>query len=111
MSIDPAAPEQSRQTLAAVAADPRYRELLARRGRFTWALTAIMLIVFFGYISMIAFDKALLARPIGDGVTSIGIPIGIGVIVVGIVLTGIYLWRANRDYDPIVRALREDHER
>lgn len=98
------------ERLAQVAQDPRYRALVARRARFTWVLTAVMLAIFFGYILLIAFDKALLARPIGDGATTLGIPIGIGVIVAGILLTGIYVRRANRDFDPAVRALREGGE-
>lgn len=94
--------------LRAVANDPRYQVFVARRARFEWTLTAIMMVVFFGYILLIAFDKAFLARPIGDGTTTLGIPIGLGVIVAGIVLTGIYVQRANRDFDPAVRAIRED---
>jgi uncharacterized membrane protein (DUF485 family) len=96
------------ERLERIAADPRYRDLLARRARFSWLLTAIMLVIFFGYIALIAFDKALLARPIAGGATTIGIPVGLGVILAGIVLTGIYVRRANRDFDPVMRALAED---
>ena len=71
-----------------------------------WTLTAIMLAAYFGYILLIAFDKAVLARPIGAGVTSLGIPIGVGIILLAILLTGLYVRRANREYDPLVRALQ-----
>ena len=98
------------ERLARVAADPRYRQLVARRGRFTWLLTGVMLVVFFGYILLIAFNKAWLATPIGNGATSIGIPIGLGVILVGIALTGVYVRRANSEFDPLVRSLREDSQ-
>ena len=90
-----------------VLADPRYQRLLHRRGRFTWALSIVMLVAYFGYVALIAFDKAVLARPLGGGVTSIGIPIGVGIILLGIVLTGVYVRRANREFDPLVRALRD----
>lgn len=96
--------------LARIAADPRYQELVTRRSRFTWMLTIVMLVVFFGYILLIAFDKALLARPIGDGATSLGIPLGLGVILVGIALTGVYVHRANRDFDPMVAAIKKAAE-
>ena len=102
--------DRAADTLARIAKDPRYLALVRRRSRFTWILTAIMLAAFFGYILLIAFNKALLARPIGDGATSLGIPIGLGVILLAIVLTGIYVRRANRDFDPMVRAIREDAE-
>jgi uncharacterized membrane protein (DUF485 family) len=91
---------------ARIAADPRYRELVRRRSRFTWALTAIMLIVYFGYILLIAFDKTFLAQPVSSGsATSLGIPIGLGVILIAIVLTGLYVRRANRDFDPMLEAV------
>ena len=99
------------ERLARVAADPRYQALLRRRSRFTWILTGIMLAAFFGYILLIAFNKALLAWPIGGGTTSLGIPIGLGVILLAIVLTGIYVRRANSDFDPMVRSIREDVEK
>jgi uncharacterized membrane protein (DUF485 family) len=100
--------EADRRRLERVAADPRYRALIARRSRFTWTLTAIMLAIFFGYILLIAFDKAFLARPIGGGTTTLGIPLGLGVILAGIVLTAVYVRRANSDFDPMLRAIKED---
>ena len=99
---------EDRDRLLAIAQDPRYVALVARRGRFTWMLSILMMAVFFGYVLLIAFDKALLARPIGGGTTTLGIPIGIGVILTGIVLTGIYVRRANRDFDRVLREIREE---
>ena len=96
------------QEIERIAQDPRYQALVKRRSRFTWMLTIVMLVVFFGYILLIAFNKALLARPIGDGATTLGIPIGLGVILIGIALTGVYVRRANRDFDPMVEAIRKD---
>lgn len=101
---------EAKARLERIATDPRYLTLVHRRGRFTWLLSAIMLVSYFGYVALIAFDKAVLARPIGGGVTSIGIPIGIGLILLGIVLTGIYVRRANKEYDPLVRAIKADLE-
>jgi uncharacterized membrane protein (DUF485 family) len=74
------------------------------------AMSAIMLIAYFGYVALIAFNKPLLAQPIGGGVTSLGIPIGIGIILLGILLTGIYVRRANKEYDPLVEAIKAEHE-
>ena len=91
----------------AVLRDPRYQRLVKRRGRFTWTLSIVMLVAYFGYVALIAFDKPLLARPVAGGVTSLGIPVGIGLILLAIVLTGLYVRRANRDYDPLVKALRD----
>ena len=98
------------ERLARIAADPRYQALVARRSRLTWLLTAVMVAVFFGYILLIAFDKAFLARPVGGGSTTIGIPIGLGVILVAILITGVYVRIANRRFDPVVRDIRDRSE-
>ena len=95
--------------IAAVAADPRYGELVARRARLGWWLSAIIFTAFVGYLALIAFDKALLGMPIGDGVTSIGIPIGLGLILLAIALTGLYVAHANRHHDAQMAAILKDH--
>ena len=88
--------------------DPRYHALVRRRSRFGWAMAAIIFCAFVGFTAVIAFDKALLAAPIGAGVTSLGIPIGLGLIVFAILLTGLYVLRANREFDPEMAAILKD---
>ena len=84
-----------------IAANPKYQQLKARRSRFGWLLAILMLIVYYGFILLVAFDKPFLAHRLGAGVTTIGMPIGFGVIVFTIVITGIYVRRANREYDAL----------
>ena len=91
-----------------IANDPRYQELKSRRSRFGWWLTAAMMVVYYGFILLVAFDKELLARRLGDGVMTIGIPIGFGVIVFTIVITGIYVRRANKDYDALTEQVAKE---
>ena len=95
--------------IAAVAADPRYIDLVARRARLGWWLSAIVFFAFVGYLLLIAFDKALLGMPIGGGVTSLGIPLGIGLILGAIGLTGVYVAHANRHHDAQMAAILKDH--
>jgi uncharacterized membrane protein (DUF485 family) len=97
-----------RRRLLEVSRTPRYQQLLKERSRFSWALTIIMLVIFFGYILLIAFAPHLLAIPIGGGTTTIGIPIGLGVIICGIALTGVYVHRANSRYDPLIAEIVEE---
>ena len=87
--------------VAKIQTNPKYLELRKKRNRIGWFLATLMMVVYYGYIALIAFDKEFLARPIGNGVTTIGIPIGIGVIVFTIVITGIYVRRANAEYDAL----------
>ena len=58
-----------------------------------------MMVVYDGFILLVAFDKPLLASRLGEGVTTLGMPIGLGVIVFTIVITGIYVRRANSEFD------------
>ena len=80
---------------------PKYQELRSRRNRLGLFLTLLMLVVYYGYIALIAFDKSFLAQPIGAGVTSLGIPIAMGVIVFSVIITGLYVRRANGEYDKL----------
>ena len=91
-----------------IEANPKYLELRSKRNRIGWLLTAFMMVVYYGYIALIAFDKEFLARPIGSGVTTVGIPIGIGVIVFTIVITGIYVRRANSEFDRLTAELLKE---
>ena len=86
-----------------------YRELVDKRQRFAFFLSIIMLVIYVGFILLIAFAPQWLGTPLHAG-TSVtrGIPIGIGVIVISFVLTGVYVWRANGEFDRLNKeVLRE----
>ncbi len=84
-----------------ITANPKYQKLLAKRTSYGWILTIIMMVVYYGYIAVIAFDKELLAVRLGEGVMTVGIPVGLGVIVFTILITGIYVRRANSEFDTL----------
>ncbi len=94
--------------VARIEANPRYHELRRKRNAFGWTLSVLMLVVYFGYIALIAFNKPFLAQPIGNGVTTLGIPIGMGVIIFTIVITGIYVRRANGEYDTLTAEILKE---
>lgn len=85
--------------------DPNFRELVARRTRFAWLLSALMVLSYFGFILLVAFVPGFLGQPIGDGVTTIGIPLGLLVIFSAFVLTGIYVHRANTKFDALTEKI------
>lgn len=97
------------ERLHRIAEDPRYQALVQRRSRTSWVLSAVMVAIFIGYMLLVAFAGPLLARPIGALTTTIGIPIGLFVILSGIGLTGIYVVIANRRFDADAAALLQDH--
>ena len=89
-----------------IANDPRFVELQRRRGRYAVTLSVVMLAIYYGYILVVAFWPGLLGTPLGAGTTmTIGFPIGVGVIVAAIVLTGLYVRRANTEFDRITQQL------
>jgi uncharacterized membrane protein (DUF485 family) len=88
-------------------ASPELRRLVARRWTISLALTALLFLSYFGFILLVALEKDLLARRIGE-VTTLGIPLAVGAILVAWALTAIYVWWANRAYDPAVDRLKAD---
>ncbi|MDO5505898.1 MAG: DUF485 domain-containing protein [Pseudoxanthomonas suwonensis] len=105
---DPAIAPGADPRIARIEANPTYQALRRERNVLGWVLTAIILVAYYGFIGLIAFDKEFLARPLGTGVTSIGIPIAMGVIVLTIALTALYVFRANRHYDKAIRRILEE---
>ena len=94
--------------VARIQANPKYQELRSKRSSFGWWLTLLMMVVYYGYISLIAWNKPFLSQPIGAGVTTIGVPIGMAVIIFTIIITGIYVRRANSEFDRLTREILED---
>ena len=94
-----------------IQSNPKYLELRRKRNRFGWWLTALMMVVYYGYIALIAFDKPFLAQPIGAGVTTSGITIGLGVIVFTILITAFYIRRANGEFDRLTAEIIQEATR
>lgn len=88
-----------------IVSNPRYQELKAKRSSFGWLLTAAMMIVYYGFILLVAFNKEFLSQRMGEGVMTVGIPIGFGVIVFTILITAVYVRRANSEFDELSNAI------
>jgi uncharacterized membrane protein (DUF485 family) len=88
--------------------NPKFQELVSTRKTLGWTLSVLMLVIYFGFILLVAFDKGLLGAPFGAGVTTVGIPVGLAVIISAFVLTGIYVVKANARYDELTRQIVEE---
>ena len=86
----------------------KYLQLKCTRVRHGWTLSILLLIVSYDHIALFVFVKEFLANPLGAGVTTIGIPIGMAVIVFSIVITGLYVRRANSEFDALTREIIEE---
>jgi uncharacterized membrane protein (DUF485 family) len=87
-------------------ASDEFRRLVIRRWTVSVILTGILFLVYYGYILLVAVDKPFLARRLGDGVTTLGIPLGVAVILVSWALTAVYVIWANSTHDTDVDRLR-----
>ena len=94
--------------IAKIQSHPKYAQLRKQRNAFGWLLTVLTLVVYYGFIALIAFNKPFLAQPLGAGVTTVGIPIGFGVIVFTILITGLYVRRANTEFDALNEQLLKE---
>lgn len=94
--------------VAKIKSNPKYQELVSKRSGFAKILTVAMLLIYFGFVLLVAFNKPLLATPIGAGVTTIGIPLGVFVIVSAFILTGIYVRRANGEFDDLTKEIIDE---
>ena len=84
-----------------IASHPKYKELKAKRTSYGWWLTLAMMVVYYGFILLVAFNKPFLSQRLGEGVMTVGVPIGFGVIVFTVVITAIYVKRANKEFDDL----------
>lgn len=92
----------------AIQRNPHFQELVRKRSGFGWTLSAAMLAIYLGFILLVGYAPKLLGAPMGSGVMTIGIPIGLLVIVSAFVLTGIYVRRANAEFDGLTRTIVEE---
>ena len=91
-------------TLARIKGDPDYQRLVKERSGFGWTLAILMLVLYYGYIAVVAYDPALIGQKVSGQIT-IGLILGVALIALSILLTGIYVARANSRYDALTRAI------
>jgi uncharacterized membrane protein (DUF485 family) len=95
-----------------VTANPKFLEFVAMRNRYSIIMTIISAAAYYGFILLVAFEGPWLGTKLGAGMTtSIGVPIGVGVIVFTIILTWIYVRRANSEFDSINEALIKEAQK
>ena len=87
--------------------NPKFKEMVAKKSRLSWTLTAIMLFVYVGFMLLVGYNKEFLLSSL-SGVTTWGIPLGLGIIVLSFLLCGVYSYIANNKLDQLTEeAIRE----
>lgn len=91
--------------------NPKFLEFVAMRSRYGIIMSIISAAAYYGFILLVAFNKELLATKIGSGVMTLGVPLGVGVIVFTILLTWIYVRRANTEFDAINESIIKEAQK
>ena len=95
-----------------VTANPKFHEFIAMRSTYSIIMAIVSASAYYGFILLVAFNKEFLATKVGAGATmSIGVPIGVGVILFTIVLTWIYVRRANTEFDATNEAIIKEAQK
>lgn len=95
--------------LQRVQSNPKFAELVHKKTSLGWALSIIMLVIYYGFIALLAFSPKTLGTPIAPGmVTTVGIPVGVLIILAAFGLTGIYVRKANNEFDALNKEIVEE---
>lgn len=86
--------------------DEDFKSLSSQKNMISIILTILELVLYFGFIALIAFNKPFLSQKLSGAIT-IGIPIAVGTIVLSWILTGAYIHWANSKYDVLVKKVKE----
>jgi uncharacterized membrane protein (DUF485 family) len=99
------------RTAARIRATPTFQKLERTRRVFGWTLAIIMLVIYYGFIGLVAFAPSMIGQSVGGSSITLGLVLGIAVILSAIVLTGIYVWRANGEFDELSRQVVAENVR
>lgn len=87
-------------------ANPKFQDLVARRGRFAWTLAFVVLIMFYGFVMVVAFNPAALGKPVSEGsMLTVGVAVEFFMFVFFWVLTAVYVKRANTEFDGLTQEI------
>lgn len=98
----------TKQSKTEILNDADFKSLSSQKNTISLILTVLELVLYFGFIALIAYNKPFLAQKLSEGgAATVGIPIAVGTIVLSWVLTGIYIWWANTKYDVMVKKVKD----
>lgn len=89
--------------------NPKFQELVAKRGRYAWTLAAIVLTMFYGFVMVVAFAPTSLGQPIAEGSRwTVGVVVELFMFIFFWVLTALYVHKANTEFDTLSQEIVKD---
>ena len=87
---------ENQEIIKKVQANPAFHEMVRKKSLLSWGLASLIILCYFGFILTLAFSPETLGHPLtATGVTTVGVPVGVFIIVFSFILTGIYVRKAN----------------
>lgn len=84
--------------------NPKFQQLVTRRGRFAWTMAITVLVIFYGFVMTVAFNPTALGQPLADGsMLTVGVAFELFMFVFFWVLTAVYVRRANGEFDSLTQ--------
>lgn len=97
------------QTVQKVLNNGEFQQMARQKARLGWIFSALTFVIYVGYIVLIGFSPATVGTPVAPrAATTWGIYIGVFVILISVVLTGIYVVRANGKYEDMTQKVIRD---
>ncbi|MCD8563365.1 MAG: DUF485 domain-containing protein [Alphaproteobacteria bacterium] len=97
----------SEKSPAEIGAMPEYKLLLSKKRAVTTPLTIIMLVAYYAFVLLVAYDPGFLSTKLSDGITSLGIVLGLGLIILTLAITTFYVWYANSHLENLISKIQE----
>ncbi len=92
--------------------NPKFQELVQKRGRFAWTLATIVLVLFYGFFMLVAFNPGLLGQKVAEGsMWPIGYTIELVLFVFFWLTTVVYVRRANGEFDDLTQELIKEAQK
>jgi|TARA_B110001454_G_scaffold204667_2_gene213615 uncharacterized membrane protein (DUF485 family) len=100
--------QMSQDTYRRVESDPAFQQLVQRRGRLAVRLSLVVLGTYYAFMAVVAFAPGVLGQALFEGSTlTVGVPVGAALIAGSWLLTGLYVRRANTEFDQLTRDIVE----
>jgi uncharacterized membrane protein (DUF485 family) len=98
------------QTVEKIQQSESFQTLVAHRTSLSVKLSIAMLVIYFGFILLIAFNPAFFQTIVFGSNITIGVPLGVGIILSAFALTGIYVKKANSDFDELSEKIKAENK-
>ena len=96
------------QEIELIRQHPDFIQLVRRKQKLYWSLSLAMLVIYYGFVLLVAFSPSTLGQSLSGGVTTVGMLVGVLMVLLSFALTGIYVHRANNVLDPLNDKVKQE---